>query len=120
MRMNLNINKKKVNIIILAVLVISVQVCAAADLQKPSPVRGWAALPTDAQAWMQTLIDWSYVAVLLVAVAAVAFFYVRGRIADTGGSIQEKSDANAKIVSAVVGGIILLVAIAFIWKIFWT
>jgi uncharacterized membrane protein YeaQ/YmgE (transglycosylase-associated protein family) len=108
--------------IIISILLIMMALPALADngtLQLPSAVRGWNTAPPEAQTWAQTLLDWGAIAVLLVAVGALLYHFIRGRFADQSGSIQTKNDSTSKMVEVVIGAVILVVAVGFIWFIFW-
>lgn len=106
---------------LLAVPVMAASDTAAnnSDLKMPSPVRGWNTAPTEAKTWMQTILDWGAMVAALVAVAVIIIQFIRGRVADTTGSIQDRNDSTAKTIQVVIGVIILVVSIAFVWQIFW-
>ena len=92
---------------------------ANGTLELPSAVRGWNTAPPEAQTWAQTLLDWGAAAVIIVAVGAILYHFIRGRFADQSGSIQTKNDSTSKMIEVVVAGVILVVAVGFIWMIFW-
>lgn len=94
-------------------------VLAAGDLQMPSPVRGWNTAPEEAKTWAQTLLDWGAMAAGLVAVGAIVFYFIKGRVADSSGSIQSRNESTEKTIGTIISVVLLVVAIAFIWAIFW-
>ena len=99
---------------------LAMPVLAANDtLQMPSAIRGWNAMPTEGKTWAQTLLDWGAAAVIIVAVGALLYHFIRGRFADQSGSIAIKNDSTSKMIEVVIAGIILIVAIGFIWMVFW-
>ncbi len=88
-------------------------------LKMPSPVRGWNTAPEDAKTWAQTLLDWGAMAAGLVAIGAIVFYFIKGRIADSSGSIQSRNESTEKTIGTIISIVILVVSIAFIWTIFW-
>jgi hypothetical protein len=88
-------------------------------LQMPSAVRGWNTMPTEAKTWGQTLLDWGATVVVLIGVAALIYHFVRGRVADQSGSIQSKNDSTNKMIMVVIEAVVLIIAIGFIWMLFW-
>jgi hypothetical protein len=116
----------RIPLIILLITVLMVSIAAAAPandtdtgLKLPSPVRGWSTAPEEAKTWSQTLLDWGAMVAAIVAIAVLIIQYIRGRVADTAGSIQDRNDSTSKMIQVVVGAIILIVAVAFVWQIFW-
>ena len=102
--------------VVLSILIVPV---LAADLELPSPVRGWNSAPEDAKTWAQTLLDWGAMAAGLVALGALVFYFIKGRVADSSGSIQSRNESTEKTIGTVISIVILVVALAFIWAIFW-
>jgi len=88
-------------------------------LKMPSPVRGWDSAPEDAKTWAQTLLDWGAMVAGIVAIASIVYYFIKGRVSDSSGSIQDKNDSTAKTIGTVLGVVMLIVAIAFITTIFW-
>lgn len=111
---------KSVIILIIVLGMLSVPVLAANDsLQMPSPVRGWKSAPEDAKTWAQTLLDWMAMIAGVIAIGSIVYYFIKGRVSDSSGSIQGRNDSTAKTIGAVLGIIILIVSIAFITAIFW-
>jgi hypothetical protein len=103
----------------LPIIAITASAANDSDLKLPSPVRGWQSAPDEAKGWAQTLLDWGAMIVGVVAVGCLLFYFIKGRFADSTGSIQSRNDATTKSIETVIGVIILIVAIAFLWQIFW-
>ena len=109
-------------IIGLLLIALITNIAAAAndtDLKLPSPVRGWATTPDEAKTWSQTILDWLAVAAVVVAIGVLLLYFIKGRVADTTGSIQDRNDSTSKMIQVVVGAILLVISIAFVWQIFW-
>lgn len=111
--------KKIIISLLLIALIVNVVSAANDTLKLPSPVRGWNTAPDDAKTWAQTILDWLAMTAAVVAIAVLIIHFVRGRVADTTGSIQDKNESTSKMIQVVVGVIILVVATAFVWQIFW-
>jgi uncharacterized membrane protein len=89
------------------------------SLQMPSAIRGWNNMPTEGKTWAQTLIDWGATIVIIVAIGALLYHFIHGRFADHTGGIQQKNDSTTKMVDIVISAVVLIVAMGFIWSIFW-
>lgn len=111
----------KLSILALIFLSILVSTVSASNdtLKMPSPVRGWNSAPEEAKTWAQTLLDWGAAVVGVVALASLILYFVKGRVADTTGSIQDRNDSTSKTIGTIVSLILLVVAIGFMWAIFW-
>ena len=112
--------RKVIISLLLIVLITSIASAAnVTDLKLPSPVRGWATTPDEAKTWSQTILDWLAVAAVVVAIGVLLLYFIKGRVADTTGSIQDRNDSTSKMIQVVVGAILLVISIAFVWQIFW-
>lgn len=111
----------KVGIVISIICFLALPVIAATNdtLKMPSPVRGWSLAPDDAKTWAQTLLDWGAMVAGIIAVASIVYYFIKGRVSDSSGSIQGRNDSTAKTIETVLGVIVLIVAISFITAIFW-
>jgi len=101
--------------VVLSILIVPV---LAADLQMPSPVRGWNTAPEEARVWGQSLLDWAAMAAILVGLGCLIYFFIIGRVADTSGSVQSRNNATEKTIGTILSIILLVVSLAFIWFIF--
>ena len=111
---------KNIIYILLVLCAIAYPVVGGNDtLKMPSPVRGWDNAPPEAKTWAQTILDWSAMVAAIVAIGCIVFYYIKGRVADNSGSIQGRNESTTRTIEAVIGLIVLIVAIAFIWAIFW-
>ncbi len=88
-------------------------------LQMPSPVRGWAATPDEARTWGQTLLDWGVMIAGIVAISSLIVIYLKSKLAKSSGSITDQNSATKGMVIGIIEIIILIVAIAWIFSIFW-
>lgn len=113
------IKKLLTGLILIALIVNIASAANNTDLKLPSPVRGWSTAPDEAKTWAQTLLDWGAMAAAIVAIAVLILHFVKGRMADATGSIQDRNESTSKMIQVVVGVIILVVSIAFVWQIFW-
>ncbi len=114
--------KAKRVLLILIFLIFMMNIASAAndtDLKLPSPVRGWATTPEEAKTWSQTILDWLSVVAVIVAIGVLLLHFIKGRVADTTGSIQDRNESTSKMIQVVIGAILLVVAIAIVWQIFW-
>ncbi len=111
--------KQIMEISIVLVLLVMPAFADNKTLQMPSAIRGWGTMPTEAKTWGQMLIDWGATAVIIIGVAALIYHYVRGRVADQSGSIQIKNDSTNKMIAIVIEAVVLIIAIGFIWMLFW-
>jgi hypothetical protein len=92
----------------------------AADLQKPSALRGWANFPADVQGWVQTIMDWGMAVVVILAVTIILMYFIIGKGADHSGGVQQKNISTQKIIFTFLELILLAVVISLIWAYFWT
>ncbi len=102
-------------------LVFSSIVSAASDntLQMPSPVRGWATTPDAARAWGQTILDWAAMLAGIVAIGSILIIYLKSKVAKSSGSITDQNSATKGMMTGVLEIILLVVALAWIYSIFW-
>ncbi len=109
-------------IISLLIITLMTNIASAAndtDLKLPSPARGWATTPEEAKTWSQTILDWLSAVAVVVAIGVLLLHFIKGRVADTTGSIQDRNESTTKMIQVVISAILLVVAIAFVWQIFW-
>ncbi len=116
-----NLFFRRMVLVISLIFIIVIPAMAANDteLKLPSPVRGWTTAPEEAKTWSQTILDWLAVAAVVVAIGVLLLYFIKGRVADTTGSIQDRNDSTSKMIQVVVGAILLVISIAFVWQIFW-
>ncbi len=116
-----NLFKIVVGICLITLLVIPAMAVSAENdtLKLPSPVRGWSTAPGEAKTWAQTILDWGAMVAGIVAIGVLLFHFIKGRVADTTGSIQDRNESTSKMIQVVVGAILLVISIAFVWQIFW-
>lgn len=106
-------------ILVFALLALPALAATNDTLQMPSPVRGWAATPDAARVWGQTLLDWGIMIAGIVAISSIIVIYLKSKLAKSSGSITDQNSATKGMVMGILEIIILIVALVWIFAVFW-